>query len=84
MLINKLSNLFKTTAGKYLISAILGLGLASLFRKVCDDDTNCVIYKGSNYEKDVKDKNFKHNNNCYHYEIHPVTCDDKKKIVTFA
>lgn len=84
MFINKLSNLFKTKSGKYLISAILGLGLASLFRKVCDDDSNCVIYKGTNYDEDIKGKQFEHNDICYKYEIHPVTCDDKKKIVSFA
>ncbi len=36
-----LSKFFHTTTGKYLMSIILGLGLASLFRKVCKDK-NCL------------------------------------------
>tara|TARA_B110000305_G_C19465899_1_gene658023 strand:- start:11931 stop:12182 length:252 start_codon:yes stop_codon:yes gene_type:complete len=83
MLVNKFSNLLKSKAGKYVISAILGLGLASLFRKVCDD-YNCVIYRGSNYEDDIKGKIFKHNDSCYKYSIQPVTCNEKVKIVEFA
>ena len=85
MFINKFSNLLKSNGGKFLISIILGLGLASLFRKVCDDDYyNCVVYNGSDYEKEIKDKKFKHDGKCYKYDIEAVSCDDKKKIVNFA
>jgi hypothetical protein len=82
MFISKFSNLLKSDSGKYMISAILGLGLASLFRKICDDN-NCVVYRGSTTEE-VVDKTFNHNDKCYQYDIKPVTCDKKKKIVQFA
>ncbi len=85
MLINKFSNLLKSDGGKYIISAILGLGLASLFRKVCDDNYyNCVVYHGSDYDEEIKDKTFKYNDKCYKYEIQPVSCNKNKKIVSFA
>lgn len=83
MFINKFSNFLKSKSSKYIISIILGLGLASLFRKICDD-YNCVVYKGINYEEEIKDKAFKYNESCYKYEISPVTCDKNQKIVEFA
>ena len=83
MFINKFSNLLKSNTGKYMISIILGLGLASLFRKICDD-YNCVVYRGLNYDDEIKDKSSKYNNSCYKYTINPVTCDKNQKIVEFA
>lgn len=81
MLANKLSKLFKSQAGKFIISAVLGLGLASLFRKMCDD-YNCRVYRGVEYSE-VENKSFQHNDKCYNYTIHPVTCDEKRQIVDF-
>ena len=37
-------------AGKIFISIILGLGLATLFRKVCND-RNCIIFKAPDIKK---------------------------------
>jgi hypothetical protein len=82
MFINKLGNFIKSRTGKYIISIVLGLGLASLFRKICDDD-NCVIYKGYAHEE-VDNKSFKHNDKCYKYSIAPVSCNKSLKIVDFA
>ncbi len=82
MFINKFSNLLKSESGKYLISVILGLGLASLFRNVCDE-YNCIVYRGTSADE-VEDKVFQHNDSCYKYKIKPVTCDKTKKIVRFA
>ena len=36
--------------GQKLISILLGLGLATLFRKVCND-RNCLIFKGPELDK---------------------------------
>lgn len=82
MLINKFNNLLNSKSGKYMISIIIGLGIASLFRKVCDD-YNCIVYKGITYDE-VKDNVYEFNSNCYKYNIHPVTCNKNKKIVEFA
>jgi len=65
-----INNLLKSESGKIIISCILGLGLASLFKKVCVDD-NCLIIKSP---PDVKDKMFKYKNKCYKYTPHTVTC----------
>ena len=40
----------KSDFGKYMISIIIGIGFASLFRKVCGDD-KCYIFKGPSIDK---------------------------------
>ncbi len=68
---------------KYIISIILGLGLASLFRKACHD-RNCIVFKGASIDK-VKDKVFSFENKCYSFEPTSVSCNSKvEKIVDFA
>ena len=43
-----LRRLIYSDIGKYIISILLGLGLATLFRKVCKD-RNCIVFKAPNY-----------------------------------
>ena len=54
------------------VSIILGLGLASLFRKVCRNK-DCVIIKGPKLSS-IKDKIFKFNDKCYQYEPISTSC----------
>ena len=68
--------------GKNIVSILLGLGLATLFRKVCKN-RNCMIFKAPEIEK-IKDKTFKYNNKCYKYIEKAESCDKNKKIVSFA
>ena len=39
-----------TDNGKYAISMILGIGLASLFRKICKD-RNCIVFQAPSLEE---------------------------------
>lgn len=71
--------LFTTELGKNIISIILGLGLATLFRKVCKDK-NCIRFNGP-IITDIEDKIFKHNDKCYKYKTETDKCDSTKKIV---
>lgn len=71
--------LLETPMGISFISIILGLGLATLFRKVCTDK-NCIVFNGP-VITDVHDKIYKFNDKCYKYTIEPTTCDEKKKII---
>ena len=41
----ELSKVFKTETGRIIMSVLLGLGLATLFRKSCQGK-NCMIFKG--------------------------------------
>ena len=61
-----LQRLLHTELGQTFISILLGLGLASLFRKVCTDK-NCIKFNGP-VISNIEDKIFKHNDKCYKYE----------------
>ena len=64
--------------GKYLMSILLGLGLATLFRQVCKGD-NCVRYVAAPMSE-IKNQVFKYNEKCYQYTPEAGTC--KKNIKT--
>jgi hypothetical protein len=74
--------LLHTDIGKNIISLILGLGLATLFHKVCKDK-DCIIFDGP-VISDVDGKIFKQDNDCYKYEIENAKCDATKKIIKIA
>ena len=78
----KLKDIIHSKIGKYFISILLGLGLATLFRKVCDSK-DCYIFKGAS-EKNIANKTYKHNDKCYTYKLESKTCDKNKKIINFA
>ena len=67
--------------GRTVISIILGLGLATIFRKVCKD-RKCLIFKAPKLEK-IKGQVFKFDGQCYKYREEAVKCDPNKKIVEF-
>jgi hypothetical protein len=71
--------LLYTDMGKILISLILGIGLASLFQKVCNDK-ECLLFSGPVIQE-VDGKTFEYNDNFYKYDVSPVTCDDSKRII---
>ena len=64
--------------GKYLMSILLGLGLATLFREVCKGE-HCVRYIATPISE-IQDKVFKYNEKCYQYTQEAGTC--KKNIKT--
>ena len=68
--------------GSIVMSIILGLGLATLFRKVCND-RNCMKFQGPSIDK-IKGKILKYENKCYTYNPNITKCDDKRKIIPFA
>lgn len=68
--------------GRYMMSIILGFGLASLFRVVCKEK-NCILFHAPPLEE-IKDKIYKGSDNkCYKYEMTPTKCDKDKKILEF-
>ena len=68
--------------GSVVMSIVLGLGLATLFRKVCKD-RNCMKFEGPSIDK-IKGQIFKYNDKCYQYKEKITTCNKNKKIVEFA
>lgn len=60
-----LSKFVHTKSGRYIMSAILGFGLATLFRAVCKDK-NCIIRKAPPLDE-IEGKTFKFEDKCYKY-----------------
>jgi hypothetical protein len=68
--------------GKILMSMILGLGLATIFRASCKGK-NCIIYHAAPLEE-IKDKVYKIDKKCYKFNSTPVKCNPQKQIIDFA
>ena len=77
-----LKRLIYSDVGRIVISIILGLGLATLFRKVCKE-RDCLVFHAPKLDK-IKNQVFKFKNKCYQFEEEIEKCDDNKKIVNFA
>lgn len=73
--------LLYSNTGKYIISMILGVGLASLFRKSCSEK-RCIRFIGPHI-KNVEDKVFKYNDKCYKYKPTAESCNKSKKQIKF-
>jgi hypothetical protein len=71
--------LLDTDLGKMFISILLGLGLATMFKKVCDDK-NCIIFNGP-VISDFEDKTYKYDGNCYKYSVSMEKCDSNKQVI---
>ena len=73
----RILNILNTEFGIIITSMMLGLALASLFRKTCRDN-NCVIIKGPPY-KDIENKIFSFDSKCYTYKPEASSCENKNK-----
>ena len=71
--------LLNTPLGKIFISIMLGIGIACLFRQVCNEK-NCIRFEGV-VISDIHDKIYKHDEKCYKYVAKPTTCNKNKKII---
>ena len=68
---------------KYIISIILGLGLAALFRKACKDGA-CIHFE-SPPMKDLTGGNvYKYGSECYNYDVATHKCNSDKKTVQLS
>lgn len=70
------NRLFYDKNGQIVVSALFGLALALIFRRVCKD--NCTIYFAPSIE-DVKGKTFILEDQCYKYKPYSTKCDNNQK-----
>ena len=77
-----LSKFVHSETGRILMSIILGLGLATFFRKMCNNK-NCVVSKAPPLEE-IEDKIYKFDGKCYKLEKNAENCTKEKNIFTFA
>ena len=71
--------LLNSSLGKIIISILLGLGLATIFRKVCND-RNCITFRGP-ILGDIDGKIYKHGEKCFSYNAVSTPCDKNKQVV---
>lgn len=71
--------LLHTETGRTIISIILGLGIASLFRKACKD-RSCIAFRAPPL-KDLEKDTYKLDDKCYQYTPKTVKCDAAKRDV---
>lgn len=77
-----LKRLLNTALGKVFISILLGLGLATFFRKACTDKS-CLIFNGP-VITEVDGKIYKHGEKCFSYTSSATTCDPTKQIIDMS
>jgi len=68
-----ITDLLKSKEGIIIVSIILGLGLASVFRQICKGP-HCVVVKGPNAEE-ISDHSYKIDDDCYKYTPVIVDCE---------
>lgn len=67
-----LSRLVDTDKGQIIVSILLGLGLAALFRKVCSNNS-CVIVQGPD-PNEVSKSYYRISDDCYKYTPVIIEC----------
>jgi len=77
-----IKRLLNTQLGQMFISIFLGIGLATLFRKVCKDK-DCINFNGP-VISEIEDKTYKYNDKCYKYDITPTICNEDKRILNIV
>lgn len=73
--------LLHSRVGVIFISILLGLGLATMFRKVCKDKS-CIEFNGP-ILAEVGDKTYKYGEKCYQYKLESSSCKMDKKTIQF-
>jgi hypothetical protein len=74
--------LLNTDMGQVLISILLGLGLATMFRQVCEGK-NCLIFNGP-VINEIDGKIYKFGEYCHKYKLNAVSCNPTKKIIKIS
>lgn len=85
MISNVIKNLLHTNIGKIILSIILGLGLSTLFRQICNSK-NCHNFIGPKHNL-IRDQIFSYNSDkkkCYKLKEELVTCNTKNEVVAFS
>ena len=67
----------ETDSGQVAASVLLGLGLAALFRKACNDN-RCIVVRSPS-EEELKKYYYKVDDECYKYSRVATQCDKKTK-----
>lgn len=76
-----LTKFVHSETGRYIMSILLGFGLATLFRQVCIGP-NCTTYNAPPIQE-IDDQTYKFDDSCYKLQKSAVKCDSTKEILSF-
>jgi hypothetical protein len=65
--------------GSFIISMILGLGLAAMFQDICKGD-GCIVLEPPNHSY-VTNNIFQFKEGCYKFDTVITECDENKKTI---
>jgi hypothetical protein len=71
----QVKKVLQSQAGSILISVLLGLGLAAMFRRACSGD-GCLVIKAPNLSE-VQKHLYKVESDCYKYTPEVIPCPRK-------
>lgn len=74
-----LLKLIQSKLGRFIVSVILGLGLATLFRKSCKSK-ECTIFLAPNISS-IKDDVYSFDSKCVKYKEKAVKCDNNHVVI---
>ena len=72
----QLYDFIHSSASRVVFGIIMGLGLASLFRKTCHG-RNCMVFKAPDMAE-TKKYTFKYDGKCFNYNVNSARCDDSR------
>ena len=72
----QLYDFIHSSASRVVFGIIMGLGLASLFRKTCHG-RNCMVFKAPDMAE-TKQYTFKYDGKCFNYNVNSARCDDSR------
>jgi|TARA_B110000495_G_C22586076_1_gene351650 hypothetical protein len=67
-----IKELINSRTGSIVISIILGLGIAALFKKSCEGG-KCIVFQAP--PKDISNKIYKHNSKCIKFTPETTKCN---------
>lgn len=67
-----LTEIFQSKESLIILSIILGFGLATMFRKICKDQT-CIVIKGPPM-KEINNTIYRIDDTCYRYTPEATKC----------
>jgi hypothetical protein len=73
-----LRNIMDSDSGAIVVSIMLGLGLAAVFRTACKGG-RCVVVNGPPMS-DVRDKVYRLDDKCYRYTPYVVPCENAQQV----
>lgn len=68
------SNILHNDVGAIIISVVLGLGLAAIFRATCHGES-CIVVKGPPHDH-IRQNVYKIDQHCYKYSSYAVPCPE--------